>query len=803
MPAVEEAGGGSEEQPPVRAEAEARGHHPVAADDAQARRHAGRRGDAPFAALPDHQVGVERIDRGPQRAIGRGAEELPHEGTGLRVPDADPPRLPVLLRRPELALSVNRQRADLEQTFRLPGADETPPRPDADGARRLAVAAQHLHVVAVAADAAVDVAVPVNRDRRHPVLAFEGNRADLAHRAGVRVHGEDLLRLGHGVERAVGAQLKVARLRHSKQAEPVAGLGVENRHHAAAATADKDLAVARGQAVGPVGNVGLAREHLAHREVGAVVARPHRVGAGPGVDPVQAARRILPMLVPDKDRLSVRRHQAGGGDAAADLLPQDLPVGRTGQQGLRPLAAAPADVDALAVGRHRTRIAMVGAPDVAPRGLGGAPGPAAQDQAHPRMPEAAPRVVPRLQRLSGHADGHRAQAVPTHLVRALRVEGAGEQLAGHGAVGPENVQRDVAVLLDGEPDGLEAFRLTALHQPGPVNGRQSVVEAHRELAPVAQPHRSRGEPAAVGEGREPPAVRALEGEHPVYADLRAEDILDRQAAAGAGQEVGFDGQCDLGPGRRPPAVAREQRPRNGQLLRVAAPVVPDRKGLPAPLLRGIGRTLVELLPPVDFQHGDPVAVAPRRDVAGAGAGMIRAGILLRAAAGGGRRQLVGRGGEHTHLQAVAGETVVALDAAGVVQRRQIHPAGQQVKVLRVPHGMEPDGVLVALVLDVAAGEDAGRQIPVADLAVNGHRPRPRHDLKVKVLGLGCAAQASQQNGRRRNPPPRHRPIGSRHASTLSCQLPQNDPGLAVPHSCGVAMISPGMSATSPVAWLAQ
>jgi hypothetical protein len=72
------------------------------------------------------------------------------------------------------------------------------------------------------------------------------------------------------------------------------------------------------------------------------------------------------------------------------------------------------------------------------------------------------------------------------------------------------------------------------------------------------------------------------------------------------------------------------------------------------------------------------------------------------------------------LQAVAVETMAA-KSLGVVEGRRILPAGEQIDVVGIMHGMKPEGILVAQVLNIAAGEDTAAQVPVVGFAVHNDR----------------------------------------------------------------------------------
>ena len=121
-------------------------------------------------------------------------------------------------------------------------------------------------------------------------------------------------------------------------------------------------------------------------------------------------------------------------------------------------------------------------------------------------------------------------------------------------------------------------------------------------------------------------------------------------------------------------------------------------------------------------------------------------------------------GDDAELQAIPLETVIARGLAGVVERSRIAEASQDIEILGIVHGMDPDAVLVALVLDVATGKEAAREVPVADLAVHRHGTRRRQDLDAQVLGFrrrcrpGCTQTETRQ---RENDPPFHEtaPLG--------------------------------------------
>ena len=112
-------------------------------------------------------------------------------------------------------------------------------------------------------------------------------------------------------------------------------------------------------------------------------------------------------------------------------------------------------------------------------------------------------------------------------------------------------------------------------------------------------------------------------------------------------------------------------------------------------------------------------------------------------------------GDDAHLQAVALKAHVAGRDARVVERGRIVPAGEQVQVLGVVHGVEPDAHFVACRLDVAANQDAARQIPIVRAAVDRDLSRRRQDLHAQVFGFGgvadsaddeCGQQREQEQG---------------------------------------------------------
>ena len=87
------------------------------------------------------------------------------------------------------------------------------------------------------------------------------------------------------------------------------------------------------------------------------------------------------------------------------------------------------------------------------------------------------------------------------------------------------------------------------------------------------------------------------------------------------------------------------------------------------------------------------------------------------------------------LQAIPVETHARQGLPRVVHGRFVAPAGQDVQVLPVIHGVNPDGHPLALILHVAAGEDAAGEVPVAGLAVDCHLAGGRQDGNAVVLGL--------------------------------------------------------------------
>ncbi len=315
-------------------------------------------------------------------------------------------------------------------------------------------------------------------------------------------------------------------------------------------------------------------------------------------------------------------------------------------------------------------------------------------------------------------------------MRAFSVEGCRQELARHGAIRAKEVQRNVAVLLHGKRDRLEALRRATLDQAGPVHRGQTSSQPHGKLTAIGKSYRPQGRLAFGFERGKSPAVRRLEGEDPINAGLGAEDILDGQTAPGAGEEVRLEGHGHPGAGLGLPAVAGEQGPRNGEFLGVAPLVIPDLERLPSALLLGFDTALVEFLTPVDLDRVQSIPVPPCGDMAGAGPRMVRPGILLGTAARGGFLKLFSRGRQHAHLKAIAIEPVITLDAAGMVQRGQIHPSRQDVEVIRIPHRMNPNAVLVTLVLDIAAGQSASGQIPVIDLTIDDDLAQCRQHLKV-------------------------------------------------------------------------
>ena len=88
-----------------------------------------------------------------------------------------------------------------------------------------------------------------------------------------------------------------------------------------------------------------------------------------------------------------------------------------------------------------------------------------------------------------------------------------------------------------------------------------------------------------------------------------------------------------------------------------------------------------------------------------------------------------------NLQAVAGKAVVGRRLSRIVERRFVVPAGQEVQPVGVVHRVKPDAHGVAQILDVAAGENASRQIPVVGLAVDRHFGGRRQNGDAQILCL--------------------------------------------------------------------
>ena len=427
------------------------------------------------------------------------------------------------------------------------------------------------------------------------------------------------------------------------------------------------------------------------------------------------------------DQVAVGGDELGAGHSLAAVLPADTSPQVAGQQGLAGLGPVPTEEDLLAFRGAGAGDAVVAAP--VRRGVGvpgrvaGVAGPAAQPQADALVPEGPPGVVAQRHGLARRPPVHGRKTVPLDLVPSLGHRGRRQQLADHQSLGVEDLQRKVAVLGHGDGDRLEALKLLGLHQSGPVDARHAAGHLHAKLAGVGQADAPRLEPPLAFQDGRAPAVRRHEGEDAVRRDARLENVLDRKAAFGADGEIGLDGHAETTAGPQRPAVAREQPPGNGYFLGITLAVGIDEEGLPRAFALGVlQHAFLEIPAPLDEDHVLLVAVAP--------AGEMIAALLGRA----------GRG-DRAELQAVAGKPIRSAHLPGVVQRRLVDPAGQHVKVLRVVHRVDPHGELLALVLHVAAGEDAAGKIPVVDLAVDRHLSRRGQHGNAQVLGFRRHARA--------------------------------------------------------------
>ena len=235
------------------------------------------------------------------------------------------------------------------------------------------------------------------------------------------------------------------------------------------------------------------------------------------------------------------------------------------------------------------------------------------------MPERVPRVAPLGHRIARRAPVRRGQAVPLHLVRALRVERPVQELPYDYAVVATDVQGDVAVIGHGERDGLEPLDLLGHDQAGPVHHRQAVFHLDGELPRVGQPD-ARWRHVALGlQERRAPTRVILEGEHAVWRAAGLENILDRQPALLADREIRFDGQDELAAGGLL-AVGRQQLPRNRHRLHITLAVGIDAECLLAAL--GLGILQVALVADllgaetaqVFLHEVRPVHAAPARPV---------------------------------------------------------------------------------------------------------------------------------------------------------------------------------------------
>ena len=302
------------------------------------------------------------------------------------------------------------------------------------------------------------------------------------------------------------------------------------------------------------------------------------------------------------------------------------------------------------------------------------------------MRDGLPGEIACRDRLAGRAPVGSGQTVPLDLVLALGEEGARQQLAGDRAVGGEQVQRHVAVEGNGEPQRLEPGQILALDQPRPVHHRQARLHRHGELAAVGETDGSGLQLARLLECGITPARRALEGEDAVDLHAGFEDILDGDAPRLACREVRLHRQDHAGAGLERLFVGGQELPGHGDLLHVTLAVgVRCERLLPALRLGVRDASFVDVLAVGDVHQIPAVAELPE--------GHMGRALLARP---------VGR--DRAELQAVALEAHVALHP-GVVERGRVLPARQHVQVLGVVHHVEPLAVLVAQILDVAAGEN--------------------------------------------------------------------------------------------------
>ena len=291
-----------------------------------------------------------------------------------------------------------------------------------------------------------------------------------------------------------------------------------------------------------------------------------------------------------------------------------------------------------------------------------------------------------------------------------------------------DVQGDVAVFRHVEIDIGKALHLFLFEQPGPIDCRNTIMHRHLEFAVVGQPHQLRLDLATRREGAVAPAVHGHEREDAVGSDARTEEILERDAELGAGVEIRLDREGDAVAGLWHEAAVGHRLPRDRDLLHVALGVGIGQKHLLAAERLGVGDLLVAaglfLTWESQVDHVLGIAVAPR----GHPADLLAPHAAPR----------IGFFGleNDPQLQAVAREALVAGDRAGMAHRRLVDPARQDVEVVRVIHGVNPDRHLVAQVFRVTADEDPAGEIPVFGLAVDGDLARDGQDADPEVFGFG-------------------------------------------------------------------
>ena len=181
------------------------------------------------------------------------------------------------------------------------------------------------------------------------------------------------------------------------------------------------------------------------------------------------------------------------------------------------------------------------------------------------------------------------------------------------------------------------------------------------------------------------------------------------------------------------ALARDQLPGEGDLLRVALAVVAHREGFLGPDLERV----VDGLEGVDV--GLLVAAAGEATVLDVdhrvlGSGRIPAGDVADHHVGL-QPQL------HAVALPAAADVEVGIDH--VVHRRRVAPHDGEVEVLPVVHGRHPRGVGAAG-LEIGEDVDLPGEIPVVELAVDHHLAGWRHGVEGVVVGLlGGRGQAGE------------------------------------------------------------